>query len=157
MSKKKKIIVLSVMVALLVVTGYLNIALNNSATQTVSTTQTSDFYTTYRQDRETSREAAILYYKAIIADETSSQEAKDLAEKSRQELVDAMEKELIIEGLIKGVGFEDVVLTTTSENINVVVKAKAEELTEAQLEQIALIVEEQTKKSPDNIRVIPAG
>lgn len=157
MSKKKKIIILSVMVALLVVTGYLNIALNNNNVQSVSTTQTADFYATYRSDREASRESAILYYEGIIADETSSQEAKELAETSRQELVDAMEKELITEGLLKGLGFEDVVLTTTSENVNVVVKVKAEDLTEAQLEQIAQIVEEQTKKSPDNIRVIPAG
>ena len=39
-SKKKKIIILTIMVALLVVTGYLNIALNNNVTQPTSTTAT---------------------------------------------------------------------------------------------------------------------
>ena len=158
MSKKKKIIILSVMVALLVVTGYLNIALNNKTTQTSTQTSatTLDFYASYRADREASRESAILYYQGIIADSTSSQEAKDLAEASRKQLVDAMETELLIEGLIKSVGFEDVVLTTTSENVNVIVKASAEELTDAQVGQIATIVQEQTKKSLDNIRIIPA-
>ena len=92
MSKTKKIIILAVMVALLVVTGYLNIALNNNATQQVSNQNSNlDFYSSYRADRDASREAAILYYKGIIADETSSQEAKDLAETSRKALVDAME------------------------------------------------------------------
>lgn len=157
MSKKKKIIILSVMVALLVVTGYLNIALNNNVTEQVSNQNSNlDFYSSYRADRDASRESAILYYKGIIADETSSQEAKDLAEKSRQELVAAMETELTTEGLLKGLGFEDVVLTTTTDNINVIVKAKREDLTDAQLAQIGTIVQEQTKKSPDNIRIIPA-
>ena len=157
MSKKKKIIILSVMVALLVVTGYLNIALNNNVSQSTQTsTTTLDFYASYRADSEASRESAILYYDGIIADSTSSQEAKELAEASRQELINAMEKELLIEGLIKSVGFEDVVLTTTSENINVIVKASAEELTDAQLGQIATIIQEQTKMPLDNIRIIPA-
>ncbi len=145
------------MVALLVVTGYLNIALNNNATQQVSNQNSNlDFYSSYRADRDASREAAILYYKGIIADETSSQEAKDLAETSRQALVDAMETELTTEGLLKGLGFEDVVLTTTTENINVIIKAKREDLTDAQLGQIGTIVFEQTKRPLDNIRIIPA-
>lgn len=157
MSKKKKIIILSVMVALLVVTGYLNIALNNNVTEQVSNQNSNlDFYSSYRADRDASRESAILYYKGIIADETSSQEAKDLAEKSRQELVEAMETELTTEGLLKGLGFEDVVLTTTTDNINVIVKASREDLTDSQLAQIGTIVQEQTKKSLDNIRIIPA-
>lgn len=145
------------MVALLVVTGYLNIALINNATQQVSNQNSNlDFYSSYRADRDASREAAILYYKGIIADETSSQEAKDLAETSRQALVDAMETELTTEGLLKGLGFEDVVLTTTTENINVIIKAKREDLTDAQLGQIGTIVFEQTKRPLDNIRIIPA-
>ena len=157
MSKTKKIIILSVMVALLFVTVYLNIALNNNATQQVSNQNSNlDFYSSYRADRDASREAAILYYKGIIADETSSQEAKDLAETSRKALVDAMETELTTEGLLKGLGFEDVVLTTTTENINVIVKAKREDLTDAQLGQIGTIVFEQTKRPLDNIRIIPA-
>ena len=155
-SKKKKIIILTVMVALLVVTGYLNIALNNNVSQPTSSNSNLDFYASYRADRESSRQSAILYYEGIIADSTSSQEAKELAETKRQELIDALEKELLIEGLIKSVGFEDVVLTTTSENINVIVKAKAEDLTEAQIGQIATIVKEQTNKSLSNIRIIPA-
>lgn len=156
-SKKKKIIILSVMVALLVVTGYLNIALNKSSDNFIETgTKNTDFYSSYRDDRQESRETAILYYDSIIADSTSSAEAKTLAENSRKVLIDALEKELLIEGLIKSAGFEDAVLTTTSEKIMVVIKASAEDLTDAQIATIATIVTEQTGKPLTNIRIVPS-
>lgn len=155
LSKKKKIIILVVMVALLVVTGYLNIALNNNVTTQTSTTTTTDFYAGYRNDRQSSRETAIMYYDSIIASADSSEEAKALAAQSRQELIDAMEKELVVEGLLKSAGFEDAVLTTTSENVNVIVKAS--ELSAGELAKIGKIVQEQTGKSLDNIKIIPAA
>lgn len=155
LSKKKKIIILVVMVALLVVTGYLNIALNNNVTTQTSTTTATDFYAGYRSDRQNSRETAIMYYDSIIASADSSEEAKALAAQSRQELIDAMEKELVVEGLLKSAGFEDAVLTTTSENVNVIVKAS--ELSAGELAKIGKIVQEQTGKSLDNIKIIPAA
>lgn len=155
LSKKKKIIILVVMVALLVVTGYLNIALNNNVTTQTSTTTTTDFYAGYRSDRQSSRETAIMYYDSIIASADSSEEAKAIAAQSRQELIDAMEKELVVEGLLKSAGFEDAVLTTTSENVNVIVKAS--ELSAGELAKIGKIVQEQTGKSLDNIKIIPAA
>lgn len=155
LSKKKKIIILVVMVALLVVTGYLNIALNNNVTTQTSSTTTTDFYAGYRSDRQNSRETAIMYYDSIIASADSSEEAKALATQSRQELIDAMEKELVVEGLLKSAGFEDAVLTTTSENVNVIVKAS--ELSAGELAKIGKIVQEQTGKSLDNIKIIPAA
>lgn len=155
LSKKKKIIILVVMVALLVVTGYLNIALNNNVTTQTSTTTTTDFYAGYRSDRQNSRETAIMYYDSIIASADSSEEAKAIAAQSRQELIDAMEKELVVEGLLKSAGFEDAVLTTTSENVNVIVKAG--ELSAGELAKIGKIVQEQTGKSLDNIKIIPAA
>lgn len=156
-SKKKKIIILSVMVALLVVTGYLNIALNNNVSQT-TTTQTSNlnFYDSYRSDRQSSRDSEILYCEGILADSTSSQEAKDMAEKRRDELIEAMETELLIEGLIKGLGYEDVVLTASNDNINVIIKAKREDLTDSQLAKIETIIKEQTKKPLTCVRIIPS-
>ena len=50
MKKKTKIIILSAMVLLLGVTGYLNIALNSKVTQTQSNAVTSaNYFTTYRK------------------------------------------------------------------------------------------------------------
>ena len=55
MTKKKKIVILSVMVALLLVTGFVNVALNSSLSDgrvTETSTSSASFYATYRSERE---------------------------------------------------------------------------------------------------------
>ena len=67
LKKRTKIIILVAMVLLLGVTGYLNIALNNNVTTTTSNAITSaNYFDTYRMDRQTNRDQALLYYDAII-------------------------------------------------------------------------------------------
>ena len=154
LSKKKKIIIIATMLVLLVITGYLNIVLN-SQTVTTSTSNATNlgFFATYRTDRESTRDSEIAYYDAIIASDTSSAEAKATAETKKVELIEAMETELVTEGLIKAKGFEDVIITSTSTNVNVVVKSA--ELTSSQVAQIVSIVTEQTGMSLDCIKIIP--
>ena len=154
LTKKKKIIVLSVMLVLLVVTGYLNVVLNDSAILTSgNAVTTGSFFSTYRTDRQDTRNQEISYYDAIIASESSSAEAKTLAETKKSELIAAMELELVTEGLIKAKGFEDVIVTTTTSSVNVIVKSA--ELEATQVAQIVDIVKEQTGASIDNIQIIP--
>ena len=70
MKKRTKIIILSVMVLLLGVTGYLNVMLNssikNGTTTTTTTTTTASYFASYRQDRESNRERELAYYQAIV-------------------------------------------------------------------------------------------
>ena len=66
MKKRTKIIILSLMIVLLGVTGYLNIALNNASKQTSTTTTSTSYFTSYRNDRSSTRDQEILYYDAII-------------------------------------------------------------------------------------------
>ncbi|MFR6640066.1 MAG: hypothetical protein ACLUSP_00815 [Christensenellales bacterium] len=65
--KKSKIIVLAGMIALLVLTGVLNIVINKKA-QSVSTdtTASSDFFVTYRADRLATRNQSMLDLDEII-------------------------------------------------------------------------------------------
>ena len=82
MKKRTKIIIITVMVLLLGVTGYLNVMLNNSVSvknDTVTQT-TASYFSTYRNTRESTRDQEMLYYDAIIANETSSEEAVKNAE-----------------------------------------------------------------------------
>lgn len=154
MSKKKKVIILSVMFMLLVITGYLNIALNGTAIQTNSTNVvTGNFFTTYRTDRQSTRDEEIAYYNAIISSATSSSDAKANAESKKAELIENMELELVTEGLIKAKGFEDVVVTTSTSCINVIVKST--ELTSSEVAQIVSIVQQQSNVEIDNIKIIP--
>lgn len=155
LSKKKKIIILCVMAVLLVVTGYLNIALNNNAIQTSTNNVTSQsFFASYRTDRESTRSQEMDYYKAIVASESSSEEAKKNAEASMQTLIARMETEQAVEGLIKAKGFEDIIVTSTATNVNVIVNT-AENLETSQVAQIVSIVQEQMGTSLDNICIIP--
>ena len=155
MSKKKKVIILATMFVLLVVTGYLNIVLNGNQTTRNGTDNvvTGTFFTTYRTDRQSTRDQEMAYYDAIIASATSSAEAKASAETKKQALVASMEMELVTEGLIKSKGFEDVVVTNSNSCINVVIKSK--ELTSSEVAQIVSIVQQQCNANLENIKIIP--
>lgn len=155
MSKKKKVIILSVMVCLLVITGVLNIVLNNNVTQSSASTTvtTGNFFVTYRTDRQSTRDQELLYYDAILNSDTSSADSKNLAESKKLSLIETMEIELVTEGLIKAQGFEDCIVTTSANTVNVIIKSG--ELGKSEVKKIFNIVKEQTGTSFDNIKVIP--
>ena len=155
-TKKKKIIVVSVMMGLLVLTGFLNITLNQGtgeAIHTGGTVTSANFFTTYRADRDTAREQEKLYYTAILESASSTADAKTSAQESLANIASKIESELYLEGNIKAKGFDDVIVSMTDNFINVMVKAT--ELTDAQVAQIVQVVQEQTSKSIDNIKIIP--
>ena len=151
MKKRTKIIILVAMVLLLGVTAYLNIVLNDNVIDT-STQTSANYFDSYRTTRQSSRNQEIAYYDAIIAS-NSSAEAVATAEAKKVEVIAMMEKELVMEGLIKSKGFLDVIVTNSASNIYVSVKAT--ELTRTEVAQIVAIVQEQTNKSIENIKIIP--
>ena len=123
MKKRTKIIILTAMVLLLGVTGYLNIVLNNSIKQTSTTTEAASYFSSFRNDRASTRDQELLYYDAIINGESSTESAVAAAQQAKLDLIDLMDKELVVEGLIKAQGFEDCVVVVTDSKVNVVVKA----------------------------------
>lgn len=154
MKKRTKVIILVAMVALLGVTAYLNVALNNQVVETGAGNYTyAGYFTSYRSDRQSTRDQELLYYDAIILSESSSQESIQEAESKKLEIIAKMESELVMEGLIKSKGFEDAVVAISNNNINVIVKSVALEANE--VSQIVSIVKEQTGKGIDNIVIIP--
>lgn len=154
MKKRTKIIVITAMVLLLGVTGYLNIMLNNSVSDTsTDTMQTASYFQTYRSTRESTRDQELLYYDAIISNEASTAEAINNAENLKLELIGQMEQELVIEGLIKAKGFEDCIVSMLDGNVNAVVKAK--ELASTEVAQILAVIQSQLDISLENIKIIP--
>lgn len=156
LGKKSKIFVLVGMVALLVVTGVLNIVLNKkaeSASVSANEMTSASFFDTYRSDRTETRAETVMYLDAIISDELSSAEAVSEAENDKLALTSAMELELVLEGLIKAAGFEDAVVTSTSENMNVILKTA--ELTEEQVTKVLEIISSETGRKPASVRIIP--
>ena len=160
LSKKKKVFILCGMLALLIVTGVLNIVLNgnaisaNGSSGSAGGAQSSmSFFDTYRADRLATREQTILYLDAIINNAESDSEAVENARQSKLELTKNMELELVLEGLIKALGFDDVVVTNSTESINVIVKAA--ELNEVQATQITEIIVTETDRTSFDVRIIP--
>jgi stage III sporulation protein AH len=167
MKSRKRYLIFAGLVALLVLTGVLNYYFNNSNSQLASTspdtsqsldtetstTTTSNFFASFRAERESSRTQEIAYLDAIINNEATDTDTLKEAQQQKIEISKAMEKEVTIEGLVKAKGFNDVVVTIQSGSVNVVVDS--ETLEDAQVAQILDIVKTESGVSSENIKVIP--
>ncbi len=158
--RTKKILVLSIMVALLVTTGVLNFVLNDKLTQAKdqptgneSPSVTQTFFAAARSDREATRESEFLYLDAIIQSESSSTSAKTTAEEQKMLLVERMEKELELETGIKARGFEDAIVTIGDGGIIVVVGT--EELSKTDANKILSIVVAATGCKTTDVKILP--
>ena len=160
-SNAKKVIILCSMVALLVLTGVLNFALNSDwfsktndgGDQLTGGDSVETFFSTYRTSRETARAEEMSYLDAIIASETSTEEAKATDETMRQDLLNNIEAELVIESLIKAKGFDDAVVTMSTNNVNVIVNKS--ELESQEVAQILSVILEETKYTASEVVVVP--
>lgn len=157
MSKKKKIVVLASMVALLVLTGCLNYFLNRPADSQAAAADSlvtySDYFAASRADRESARSETVMYYNAIIQNEATSAEAKANAETELAALVAGMDSEQRLETLIRALGFSDCIVTVGKENINIIVKSDA--LTDPEVAQVMDVVASETGKTVENVRIKP--
>lgn len=153
-TKAKKIIVLSCFCGLLLITGGVNIYMNNLASSEANANvqTTGNFFTNYRYDRTNTRSQEMLYLDAIIASEATSAEAKANAEAEQLKLVSSMETIMKIENLIMAKGFSDVVVSTSSGNITVMVESAG--LNSSEVAQIVDIVINNSDYSIDNIKII---
>ncbi len=151
MKKRTKIIVLVAMVVLLGVTGYLNLTLNNRIVD-AQAGQVKNYFSEYAETREQVRQQEFLYYDSILNSEASSEQAKIEAQEKKFEIIANMESEVIMEGLIQGKGFDDVVVTYSNSYINVIIKG---ELDRTDVAQIVSIVKQQTGASSDYITITP--
>ncbi len=155
-ANKKKIIILVSLVVLLVATGCLNYFLTIKAkdkTDPVGGGSQVTFFSTYRADREATRAQEVLYLEDIITSPSSTEEVIVSAQEKKISLVSNMEVELALEGLIKAKGFEDCIVTISSNNVNVVVKDS--ELTVQEAAQIFNIIVTETDYPASNVIIIP--
>ena len=126
MSNKKKIIIMSSLVFLLAITAVLNVLLaNNVFAKENDVISTSNYFTTYRSERTTTRSEELLQIDSVIAlyDEDSDK-YKD-AVNMKLKIIEMMENELLLETLIKSKGFSDAVVSIciNRDNVNVLVNS----------------------------------
>ena len=157
MSKKRKIIVLSCMIALLAVTAVFNFILTTGTVDEnqITVVNSANYFMQYRNERINTRNEELIQLDQIIAtaEPESAERAEALAMKI--ELTEITEKELLLENLIKAYGFEDavVVIGLQSENVNVITKSA--NLTSDDAILIYSILSEEASVSPENVKIIP--
>ena len=156
----RKTIVITSMVLLLAVAGYLNWRYAGTEAKNVSggeqqvqqsEDQTQDVFSRFRSEREETRNQELTSIDSIIYNTNTDQTTLAEAQKMKLDLVDSMEKEQLLEGLIRAKGFEDVYVLLSDRSVNVIVKEK--EMTQAKVAQILDIVMRETDVKTENVKI----
>ena len=157
MSNKKKLIVMSSLVLLLAVTAVFNFVFANTATNTLTTggVTTANYFSTYRSERTTTRNEELVQLDSVIALYEQNDERYKAATEKKLEIVAAMEKELVLENMVKSLGFSDAVVSvsTDSENVNVFINSS--ELNYDTALSIYNMMKEETGVLAGNIIIMP--
>ena len=158
----KKVLVIAGLAILLAVTGVLNwkFTADKKARQQAEgnggTEQTVSSFADFRTERERVRTQELTSIDSIINNENTDTQTLAEAQKMKLELTDTMEKELLIEGLLKAKGFEDAVITISDAAVNVIVKQK--DLTKQQVAQVLeIVLREAGDISAENVKISEAA
>ncbi len=157
MTNRKKIIVMSGLVLLLAVTAVFNFVLAgaSSAATTAGTVTTSNYFTTYRTERTTTRNEELVQLDEVIALYEAGSERYEEATAMKLEIVTAMEQELILETMIKSLGFSDCVVSLSSASDNVNVFINSSELNYDTALQIYNMLKNETGIVAGNVIIMP--
>ena len=151
LTKKKKIFIMFGMVALLVVTGCLNLFLSKENDDiTTSSYESASFLTSYRASKLETRQTMLNYYESIIE---TSVDSEQIVETNAliADLAGRMEQETVLEGLITASGYEDCVVTNADGSYTVMVKSDG--LTSDDVAKILGILVKETGVSATNVKI----
>ncbi|HBF86292.1 MAG TPA: hypothetical protein DDW54_01280 [Clostridiales bacterium] len=154
MSKKKKIIVLSCMIALLVTTAVLNFVLSSSVnTSPEAAVATANYFTEVKSTKNTSRNKQMAQIDEVIATSENGSETKAEALEMKLKLTEINEKENLLENLIRSKGFNEVAVTIGlgSDNVSVIVRDNDFNQDDAVL--IYTICANEIAATPDNVYI----
>ncbi len=164
---KKKQLVVAVLAVLVGVAGYLNISREKTLTTEKDAVETGsdylgqaqlvesesvDFFSQARIDREAGRSKSIETFNSIISNEDADPETRETAQQGVLALAQNTETETAIENLIRAKGFEDAVCYINNGMANVVVKAEAIDSSDAA--KISEIVSEQSGIETEKIKIV---
>lgn len=175
---RKKILVFTLAALLLVAAVYLNYRLNAgditksaanssgiliesaSARETEASVDTSvyagtNYFASFRENRENVRAKELEYIDAIISDQRTDAETLKDAQEQKIEIVNNMEKEFTVESMLIAKGFRDAAVTLHQGSVNVIVGS--EPLTAEQAAQILDIVLRETDVNAENVKVSAKG
>ena len=127
MSNKKKIIAMSSLVGLLAVTAVFNFVLSGAQAEAGASdgVTPANYFSTYRAERTSTRNEELIQLDSVIALYEAGDEKYEEATEMKMEIVEAMETELLLENMVKSLGFSDAVVSvsTSSDNVNVFINS----------------------------------
>lgn len=113
---------------------------------------TENYFEDYKANRVSVRDTEVAYLDSIISNEKSDKETVQDAQNQKIEIVQQMEKELKVEGLVMAAGFNDAIVTVQQGSVNVVVKAN--KISKEDAAKVLEIVRQETGEPAQNIKVI---
>jgi stage III sporulation protein AH len=118
----------------------------------VDTGSSNLYFIEARMNKERSRSEALETLQSVVDNANSPKESKIKAQAEAVEIAKAIEKEGIIESLIKAKGFEDSVVFIHNGNVNVVVQSEG--LIPSQVAQIQDIILTHTGVATEKIKIV---
>jgi len=157
MSNTKKIVLMSTLVLLLAVTAVFNFLLAGSSPGVLDANASVkvNYFTTYRDNRVSTRSEEFIQLDSVIAASASDSAEYTASVQRKQELVEIMEDELVMESIIKTLGFSDVAVSIGSDSSNINVFINSNELTEDTIVKIFYALEIEQQIRDGNIIIMP--
>ncbi len=158
MSNKKKIIVMTSLVLLLAVTAIFNFVFASTTTAAAvedGGVTTANYFTTYRAERTTTRNEEIVQLDSVIALYEEGDEKYEAATEKKLDIVAAMEKELVLENLVRSLGFSDAVVSVSTESDNINVFINSSELNYDTALSIYNMMKNETGVVAGNVIIMP--
>lgn len=122
------------------------------AMYTEANKNTKNYFVEYRLSRDKLRASLVDRLDDIINNPNTTEAVRGEAQKEIMKLGNSSEKELQIEGLIRGKGFDDAIVFLTDKDIKIVVSSA--ELTEQDMVKILDIVKSETDYDSNNIKIM---
>ena len=140
--KVRKIALMTGLLALLVVTGYLNFTLNQNAVSINAGSKTeTNMFVTLKENRADSRTAQQMLLQEIVANQAASEEARAEAQTALTSLAETIAYENNTENLISAqCGYDDVIVSRNGSKLNVIVKSSESEISNENLQKIMKIL-----------------
>lgn len=157
MANKKTVIGMAALVGVLAVTAVCNFALANTGAETTADGDftASNYFDNFRAERTASRSEALLQLDSVIALYDEGETKYEEATQMKLELVEAMEQELVIENMVRSLGFSDAVVSVSTESENVNVFINATELSYDTALSIYTMLKNETGVVAGNVIIMP--
>ncbi|MBR7186268.1 MAG: SpoIIIAH-like family protein [Clostridia bacterium] len=156
MSNTKKIALMSTLVLLLAVTAIFNFVLAGTQGSAVGggASVQVNYFTSFRAERESKRSEELIQLDSIISAYATDSAEYAEAVAQKQEIVEIMEDELVLESIIKALGFSDAgVVIGERGNINVFINSS--ELTTETVTKVFYAIETEYNIRNGNIIIMP--